>query len=102
MVLGSVTLESHHAGSSPAGLVCCAILLRLLVYAADEETSIDSQQMPSDEAGRIGGQKDGSSDKLLQVAEAAHGSAHEEFFAPRGAVQQRRVEVSTKQPRGNG
>src|SRR6266704_2611586 len=52
--------------------------------------------MTGDETGGIGCEKDRSANEFLDLAEATHWSAKQEFFATLGAIEQRRVQIGAK------
>src|ERR1051325_9423445 len=55
--------------------------------------------MTGDEAGGIGCEKDRGANEFLDLAEAAHGSAKQEFLPTLGAIEQSCVQVRAKHAR---
>src|SRR5579863_4106298 len=74
----------------------------LLVDSAGQETAVHRDGGAGDESGGIGGKEDGRAHQLLHLSEALHGSAHQEFLAARGAVQQFLVQGGTEHAGHNG
>src|SRR5271165_2268877 len=76
--------------------------VRLLVDAAGQEASVDDENLSGDKGGRVGGEIDGCADDLLGLPEAAHGSAHEQFLAAWGVVEQIGIEGGAEDSGGDG
>ena len=70
--------------------------MTLLVHSARQEAAVNGQYVAGDEARTVGGEKNGSSHKFLQLTEALHWRAHNEFPAALGAVQQLGIEFGAK------
>ena len=64
------------------------VVICLLVHAGGEEAAIHGKALAGDVTGRVGREQHRRADKFVGLAKAAHGRAHQKFFAARRAVEQ--------------
>ena len=67
-----------------------------------KESAVDDEQVPGDKTRCLGGQENGGSDQFLDSSEPMHGRAQQELLPARSAVQQRCIQVCSKNPGHDG
>jgi len=74
----------------------------LLIDSAGEKSSIDNQHVTGDKTGCVRGKEDSCAAEFIELAKAMHRSAEQKFASAVCAIEERRVQIGTKNSRGDG